>query len=117
MTVAPPRSPGLPVARRRGHRARGLGDIEGSAGWPVDAIVIATIVLLNGVLVYVQEAKADNAVAALARMTAATSAVRLRSQIELDYGISSDFRSAILNGKVMEWTVASPFFLKVNVAS
>jgi len=49
--------------------------IEGSAGWPVDAIVIATIVLLNGVLGYVQEAKADNAVAALARMTAATSAV------------------------------------------
>jgi potassium/sodium efflux P-type ATPase len=49
--------------------------IEGLVGWPVDAIVIASIVLLNGVLGYVQDAKADNAVAALAQMTAATSAV------------------------------------------
>ena len=49
--------------------------IEGRAGWPVDAIVIAAIVLLNGVLGHVQEAKAENAVAALAKMTAATSAV------------------------------------------
>ncbi len=49
--------------------------IEGFTGWPVDAIVIATIVLLNGLLGHVQEAKAANAVAALARMTAVTSAV------------------------------------------
>ncbi len=49
--------------------------IEGFAGWPVDAIVIAAIVLLNGVLGHLQEAKAANAVAALARMTAVTSAV------------------------------------------
>ncbi len=49
--------------------------IDGLAGWPVDAIVIAAIVLLNGVLGYVQDAKAEHAVAALARMTAATSAV------------------------------------------
>lgn len=49
--------------------------IEGREGWPVDAIVIAAIVLLNAVLGYLQEAKAANAVAALARMTAATSAV------------------------------------------
>ncbi|RZL90447.1 MAG: cation-translocating P-type ATPase, partial [Variovorax sp.] len=49
--------------------------IEGFIGWPVDAIVIATIVLLNGVLGYVQEAKAADAVAALARMSAVTSAV------------------------------------------
>lgn len=49
--------------------------IEGREGWPVDAIVIATIVLLNAVLGYLQQAKAANAVAALARMTAATSAV------------------------------------------
>ncbi len=48
---------------------------EGSRGWPVDAIVIATIVVLNGVLGYVQEAKAEDAVAALARMSAASSAV------------------------------------------
>ncbi len=49
--------------------------IEGRVGWPVDAIVIATVVLLNAVLGHVQEAKAQNAVAALARMTAATAAV------------------------------------------
>ena len=49
--------------------------IEGADGLPVDAIVIAMIVLLNAVLGFLQEAKAANAVAALALMTAATSAV------------------------------------------
>jgi Ca2+-transporting ATPase len=49
--------------------------IEGASGWPVDAIVIAMIVLLNGVLGHLQEAKAENAVAALARMTAVSSSV------------------------------------------
>ena len=49
--------------------------IEGRVGWPVDAIVIALIVVMNAVLGYVQEAKAENAVAALTRMTAVTSAV------------------------------------------
>ncbi len=49
--------------------------VEGRAGWPVDAIVIAAIVLINGVIGHVQEAKAQNAVAALARMTAATTTV------------------------------------------
>ena len=49
--------------------------IEGRGGWPVDAIVIAIVVLLNGGLGYVQEAKAEDAVAALARMTETTSAV------------------------------------------
>ncbi len=49
--------------------------IEGSAGWPVDAIVITLVVLLNAALGYMQESKAADAVAALARMTAATSAV------------------------------------------
>jgi len=44
-------------------------------GWPVDAIVIAVVVVLNGLLAYLQEAKAADAVAALARMTAVTSAV------------------------------------------
>ena len=56
--------------------------IEGRVGWPVDAIVIAAVVLLNGVLGFVQEAKAQDAVAALARMTTATSAV-LRDSIVL----------------------------------
>ena len=41
--------------------------IEGQVGWPVDAIVIALIVVMNAVLGYVQEAKAENAVAALRR--------------------------------------------------
>ena len=49
--------------------------IEGRHGWPVDATVIAAVVLLNAVLGYVQEAKAIDAVAALGRMTAATSAI------------------------------------------
>ena len=49
--------------------------VEGLVGWPVDALVIAIIVLLNAGLGYVQEAKAEDAVAALGRMTAATSAV------------------------------------------
>ena len=49
--------------------------VEGRVGWPADAIVIAAVVLLNGVLGHVQEAKAHNAVAALAKMTAATTTV------------------------------------------
>ena len=48
---------------------------EGWIGWPVDAIVIAAVVIVNGVLGFVQEAKAEQAVAALARMTAVSSAV------------------------------------------
>ena len=55
--------------------------IEGGVGWPVDAIVITIVVLLNGVLGYLQEAKAQDAVAALARMTAATSAVLRDGQV------------------------------------
>ena len=55
--------------------------VEGWDGWPVDAIVIAIIVVLNAVLGYVQEAKAADAVAALARMTAATSAVLRNGQV------------------------------------
>ncbi|MDQ3189404.1 MAG: cation-transporting P-type ATPase, partial [Pseudomonadota bacterium] len=56
--------------------------IEGGAGWPVDSIVIALIVVLNAVLGYVQEAKAENAVAALAQMTAVTSNVFRNGQVE-----------------------------------
>ena len=55
--------------------------IEGTKGWPVDAIVITAVVLLNGVLGYVQEAKAQDAVAALARMTTVTSAVMRDGQV------------------------------------
>ena len=49
--------------------------VEGMDGWPVDAIVIALVVVLNALLGYLQEAKAENAVAALARMTTVTSSV------------------------------------------
>ncbi len=48
---------------------------EGLSGWPVDAIVIAAIVILNGVLGHVQETKAHDAVTALARMSASTASV------------------------------------------
>ncbi|MEO6032285.1 MAG: cation-translocating P-type ATPase [Burkholderiaceae bacterium] len=49
--------------------------IEGRVGSPVDAIVIGMVVLLNATLGFVEEARAENAVAALARMTAVTSTV------------------------------------------
>jgi potassium/sodium efflux P-type ATPase len=47
----------------------------GVAGWPLDAMVIAAVVLLNAVLGWLQENKAAQAVAALAKMTTATSSV------------------------------------------
>ncbi len=49
--------------------------IEGRHGVPVDAIVIAFVVVLNAALGYAQEVKAGNAVAALADLTAATCSV------------------------------------------
>ena len=49
--------------------------LEGAEGVPYDAIVIALIVAANAVLGYVQEARAERAVAALQRMAAATASV------------------------------------------
>ena len=49
--------------------------IEGRHGMPIDAMVIAIIVVMNAVIGYAQEAKAESAVAALAHMTAVKSAV------------------------------------------
>ncbi|WP_127126364.1 cation-translocating P-type ATPase [Georgenia sp. SYP-B2076] len=49
--------------------------VEGAEGLPIDAVVIAAVVLLNGVLGFAQENKAENAVAALQSMTAASSTV------------------------------------------
>jgi magnesium-transporting ATPase (P-type) len=49
--------------------------LEGQVGWPVDAIVIASIVMVNAVLGYVQETRSEKAAAALARLTAVTSTV------------------------------------------
>src|SRR5688572_24651260 len=48
---------------------------EGRHGWPVDSIVIAAIVAVNAVLGVIQELKAQNAVAALQRMTGVVSTV------------------------------------------
>jgi Ca2+-transporting ATPase len=55
--------------------------VDGRQGWPVDAIVISLIVMLNGILGFVQEARAQDAVTALARMTAVTSAVLRDGQV------------------------------------
>ena len=49
--------------------------LEGGEEAPFDAIVIAVIVVANAVLGYVQEARAEQAVAALQRMAAATAGV------------------------------------------
>jgi magnesium-transporting ATPase (P-type) len=49
--------------------------LEGAHGWPVDTLAVLAIVLLNGVLGYVQEARARSAVAALARLMTTTSSV------------------------------------------
>ncbi|MDB5696118.1 MAG: haloacid dehalogenase [Sphingomonas bacterium] len=49
--------------------------IEGREGWPVDAVVIAAVIVLNAALGFVQESKAADAVAALARMTTVTASV------------------------------------------
>ncbi|MGI9157834.1 MAG: cation-translocating P-type ATPase [Marmoricola sp.] len=49
--------------------------VEGSSGVPVDALVITVIVVANAVIGYLQEAHAQNAVAALRSMTEVSSVV------------------------------------------
>jgi Ca2+-transporting ATPase len=56
--------------------------VEGAHGWPVDALVIAVIVLLNAVLGFAQEAKASSALAALATMTQVMSSVLRDGQVQ-----------------------------------
>jgi magnesium-transporting ATPase (P-type) len=53
----------------------GAWALEGREEVPFEAIVIAAIVILNAVLGYVQEARAEQAVAALQRMAAASAGV------------------------------------------
>lgn len=55
--------------------------MEGRTGIPVDAIVITAIIILNAILSFVQEVKAENAVAALTSMTAAMSSVLRDGQL------------------------------------
>ena len=55
---------------------------EGAQGAPIDVIVIALIVIANAVLGLVQENKAEGAVAALSKMTAATSTVLRSGKLE-----------------------------------
>jgi Ca2+-transporting ATPase len=55
--------------------------VEGAVGAPIDAIVVAAIVLVNGVLGFSQEAKAESAVAALRTMTQAASTVLRGGQL------------------------------------
>ncbi|OKL52348.1 cation-translocating P-type ATPase [Buchananella hordeovulneris] len=50
--------------------------LEGAHGWPIEPIVILAIVVLNALLGFAQEAKAADAVAALANMTEAMSTVQ-----------------------------------------
>ncbi|MGH9116520.1 MAG: cation-translocating P-type ATPase [Acidimicrobiales bacterium] len=49
--------------------------LEGADGVPIEAIVIGAIIIANGVLGYVQEQKAQEAVAALQKLAAATAGV------------------------------------------
>jgi Ca2+-transporting ATPase len=48
---------------------------EGAHGWPFEALVVLVIVIANAVLGYVEESRAERAVAALQRMTEATATV------------------------------------------
>src|SRR5690606_4151839 len=69
--------------------------LEGAEAIPFEAIVIAVIVVANGVLGYVQQARAEQAVAALQRMAAPTAAV-LRDGREQEVPASEVVRGDIL---------------------
>jgi magnesium-transporting ATPase (P-type) len=56
--------------------------IEGAEGVPFEVIVILAVLVANAVLGYAQEARAEQAVAALARMAAATAGVVRDGQVQ-----------------------------------
>ncbi|HVC17961.1 MAG TPA: cation-translocating P-type ATPase [Rhodanobacter sp.] len=56
--------------------------IEGMPDWPLDAIVIVSVVILDAALGWLQETRAADAVAALAKMTTVTSAVVRDGQLQ-----------------------------------
>ncbi len=55
--------------------------LEGGHGWPFDSIVIVVIVVLNAVLGFVQESRAEQAVAALRSMTTAAAGVLRQGEV------------------------------------
>ena len=56
--------------------------LDDEEGWPIDALVIAAVVLLNAVLGWGEQSKARRAVAELARLSAATSSVLRSSKVQ-----------------------------------
>jgi Ca2+-transporting ATPase len=68
---------------------------EGAAGLPVDALVIAVIVVLNAVIGFVQEARAGDAVAALQDLTEVSSSV-IRDGVNLRLPSSGLVRGDLL---------------------
>jgi Ca2+-transporting ATPase len=56
--------------------------VEGRQGWPMDAMVIAVVVVFNAVLGWLQEAKAADAVAALTRLSKPSSSVLRDGQVQ-----------------------------------
>lgn len=76
---------------------------EGAAGVPVDAVVISAVVVVNAVIGFVQERRAENAVAALQPTTAA------RSTVLRDGSLRSVASSDLVRGDVMvRWLRVTP---------
>lgn len=55
--------------------------VEGAVGWPVDGLVILTIVVLNASLSFWQETRSKKAAAELAKLSVVTSTVRRDGQV------------------------------------
>lgn len=62
-------------------RANAVPGVEGGEALPFDAIVIVLILIVNAVLGYIQEARAEQAVEALAQMSAPQTSVLRDSQV------------------------------------